>query len=473
MPALTWSTITAHYFHLVNTIVPGPQSWTFFIPHILLPASLLVSPHVLSHNALASLVFPVILGSTIHAVISMRGPDVISMDTLWWCFYFLVLKDPRKDFKRVVEKKGDSPAKSAGVKQGGNETLSKPKTVSNLEDWPYPSTFLSRLKWVFILISERPLTSWKTGRTSHDSNIPPLYIQRTRTRFVRDIMLILLPAVLIFMPLALRLHTLDSLIQPLERAGGPKSSIDDVLSYVQSHRFSVLRILHRFLPARLLRSLSVGMFLYSFLILHFLGVYLIPPFLSFLANPASGATHTWSTHLWPRPHFGPFSAVLDSGLRGLWGTWWHQQMRHAVSEPGRCLSDRIGLGRGIVRYGVICASAFLLSGITHMGLVPPDATDAWNLRLMIGAFFFAQPLGILMEVAVVEKILKRVEALVGETKLQRTIIRATRLCWVLLFMSFPLGFLERPFEQLGYWKIWPWYFLGGGVKSLLRGDWIP
>lgn len=458
MPFLDWNTITADYFKLVNDVVPGPQSWTFFVPHLLLPVSLLVPPQILSHNALAALSFPVILASTIHATIAMGGPDVISMDTLWWSFYFLVLKDPRRDFKRVVETKANDRGKSV--------------PDSKLLDWPYPSAFISRLKWTFTLLSERPLTSWKTGRTAHDASIPPLYVRRTRISFVRDIMLILIPAAFLIMPLALQLHALESLVLPSGRVDSVKGSDAEVIDYHLPQQLSVLRTLHAFFPAPLLRSLSTGMFLYSILILHFLGVYLIPPLLSFLANPASGASHTWSTHLWPRPHFGPFSAVLDSGLRGLWGTWWHQQMRHAVSEPGRWLSDRLGLGRGIVRYGMICGSAFLLSGITHMGLVPPHAPDAWRLRSLIGAFFFAQPVGILLEVVVVEKLLGKVETLLSGSSIRTAVMSMLRLGWVLLFMSVPLSFLAEPFEVLGYWKLWPWFFLGEGTKSVLRGDWI-
>lgn len=148
-------------------------------------------------------------------------------------------------------------------------------------------------------------------------------------------------------------------------------------------------------------------------------------------------------------------------------------MRHAVSEPGRWLSDKFGLRSGLVRYGIICTSAFVLSGVTHMGLVPPDLPAAWEMRLRIGAFFFIQPVGILLEVVIVERVLRRLEVGLKYRGMPTGVIRMLRLCWVLLFMSFPLTFLAAPFEALGYWSVWPPFFLHETAKSVLRGDWIP
>lgn len=470
---LEWSTIKADYFRLVNTVVPGPQSWTYFVPHILLPVSFLLPPHILSHDAQVTLIFPIILASTIHAVTAMKGPDVISMDTLWWSLYFLVLKNPRRDFQRVREQEGGPRSKLDEVDGVTTRPSSHVAEHGKLVDWPYPSFAISRLKWTLALLLERPLTSWKIGQVSHDARVSPPYIKQSRFKFVKDILSILVPALLLFMPLSLRIHAIEHQNELSVVPGLPRNSNFDTFPLSQAPAWSILRTLHQILPAGPLKSLNLGLFLYSFLVLGFLGVYLIPPLLSCLISPASGTTHTWSPHLWPRPHFGPFAAVLDTGLRGLWGSWWHQQMRHAVSEPGRWFSDRCGLRRGTLRYGIICTSAFLLSGITHMGLVPPDIEGAWRLRLLIGGFFFAQPLGILAEVMVIEKILRQVEATINHSRMRIMIVRTLRLCWVLLFMSLPLALLGEPFEELGYWNIWPPFVSNVGVKSVLIGEWIP
>jgi hypothetical protein len=474
LPNLDWDVVTTDYLHLVNTIVPGPQSWSYFIPQVLLPTSLLVPPRILSHHALATLVFPIILASTTHAVIAMRGPDVISMDTLWWSLYFLVLQDPRIDFKRVLyqDERDMKPTNDRDV-QDSIHSSGPPQTDSKLVDWPYPSTIMLRLKWTLTLLSERPFSCWKINRRSHDTRVSPPYISQTRSKFVKDIFIILLPAIFLLMPLALQLHTVEeNHHETYSGASNWKDYFAASLSWTLSPQSSIIHTLSNLLPAWITESLMMGLFLYSFLITLFLPGYLVPPLISFLINPSFGAAHTWSPHLWPRPHFGPFTAVLDSGLRGLWGTWWHQQMRHAVSEPGRWLSDFVGLKSGLVRYGIICMSAFTLSGITHMGLVPPDVTNAWELRFMIGAFFFMQPIGILAEVVVIERVLSYLETTLSATRLRTAIIQSLRLCWVLLFMSFPLRLLVMPFEDLGYWSIWPPSCFGESVSSVLRGDWM-
>lgn len=35
------------------------------------------------------------------------------------------------------------------------------------------------------------------------------------------------------------------------------------------------------------------------------------------------------------PIFGPFSAVLEDGLSGFWGQYWHQIFRIAFTSAGR------------------------------------------------------------------------------------------------------------------------------------------
>ena len=54
----TLAELTSFYNHLTLHIVAGPRSFSYFIPLLLLPISLLIPPPVLSHNALRSLILP-------------------------------------------------------------------------------------------------------------------------------------------------------------------------------------------------------------------------------------------------------------------------------------------------------------------------------------------------------------------------------------------------------------------------------
>jgi hypothetical protein len=164
----------------------------------------------------------------------------------------------------------------------------------------------------------------------------------------------------------------------------------------------------------------------------------------------------WSPHTW-RPHFGPFSAIARYGVRGFWGRWWHQQMRHIVAEPGRWLAAKLELGdtgwQKTVKYMLICVSAFALSGITHSGMVParPRFTkvDAGQLRLSLAGFFWVQPIGIAVELFLLEPTLRQ---LPSSMRLLPTMLR---LVWTAVFICCSSTLLVLPFGQLGYWNLIP------------------
>ena len=426
--------LIAAYFELVNTIVPGPQSLSYFVSPALLVIGLLIPPHVLSHNALACLFMPVVLVATIDGWRCMGGVDVVSVDTLWWCLLFLVFKDPKKDFRRVLE-------------DGSEEA--------------YPERGLwRRLQWVGILLSERPLTCWKIGEKRHDRKVLRPYIQQSREKSVWSIVRVLVPTLLMLMPLALQSKANDPFFQtagqPLSMPFAASSGTPQAIYYLQS-----------LIPPEILRPATQGLYTYCLMIVLFLPPFLLPVVLTYLF--ASPNAH-WSPHTWPRPHFGPISAVFDSGLRGLWGTWWHQQMRHAVSEPGRWLAKKLSLTKGgFARYASICVSAFLLSGVTHMGIVPPQPRyagvfDAWNLRLKVAGFFWVQPFGILLEVKMVDPALRCIR--------WRTLRRTLRVAWVLAFMGFAFILLLDPFMEMGCWRLWPPPITSPPIYGLLKGDWV-
>ncbi|KAI4265105.1 MAG: hypothetical protein LQ337_009012 [Flavoplaca oasis] len=111
----------------------------------------------------------------------------------------------------------------------------------------------------------------------------------------------------------------------------------------------------------------------------------------------------WSPHTWPL-FFGPFSSVYERGLRGVWGGWWHQTNRY-LAVPGRWVAERVGM-KGYGKYACEVVSAFGLSGVMHMGLVPPfplgTEVSAWEMRMCVAGFFWLQAVGIGGEVLVVD-----------------------------------------------------------------------
>jgi hypothetical protein len=163
------------------------------------------------------------------------------------------------------------------------------------------------------------------------------------------------------------------------------------------------------IPIPLLRNLAAlagiiaGLHLYT----AFLQLILVfvPPFPSLLGARAD---------LWQHPTlFGSFTSnVLDRGLPGFWGGWWHQTFRAGFVAPARWLlasrshgsrsrshSQRGGSGggAGVKRAVVLTGLAFLQSGLLHAagGYTSMRAgTVAWTPV----AFFMLQAVGVLVQV---------------------------------------------------------------------------
>ncbi|KAF2830112.1 hypothetical protein CC86DRAFT_180709 [Ophiobolus disseminans] len=435
------------YFELITTIVPGPASWSYLVPIILLPLGLLVPPTVLSHGQLCAVIVPINVAATMHAWLALGGNDVISTDSLYLTLFLYLFKDPRRDFRRIVRCQSRDSAEgletphSDGTKQNGE--ISGPKPIA-LEH--YPETFARRFTWVMILPQSRPLHDWIIGEPGHDRRMLRSFHHPTRFNFTIDLLSRLLPVLLLFLPLSKQLAARDPYFsEPRWPISGPYGSD-------RSDEGKMVTLLRDFLPAFVLRPMTMAMYAYSLL----LSLFLPPMLIVLFFNALHFIPDKWSPHTW-RPHFGPFSAIAVYGVRGFWGRWWHQQMRHIVSEPGRRLASKLALKdsgwQKTAKYMLICVSAFMLSGITHSGMVPPKprfaTVGAHELRLSLAGFFWVQPYGIAVELTLLEPVLRRLPPSMQELQ------APLRIAWTLVFMCFACTFLVLPFGQLRYWNIIP------------------
>lgn len=98
--------------------------------------------------------------------------------------------------------------------------------------------------------------------------------------------------------------------------------------------------------------------------------------------------------------FGPFfSPILDDGLAGVWGSWWHQLFRHGFISTARwillLLPGSWGTHPGIKRV-IYIVVAFSLSGFVH---ACGSYTQFTETRPLNGPFlfFFLQSMAILIE----------------------------------------------------------------------------
>jgi hypothetical protein len=444
------------YFELITTIIPGPASWSYLVPIVLLPLGLLVPPSVLSHGQLCAVILPISIVATIHAWQALGSNDVISTDTLYLTLFLYFFKDPRQDFRRVL-RTTDQQTKNGKVPDTSTSSINRNKTDEDVPSDPravafevYPQTFTGRLTWATLLPQSRPLHDWIIGEPGHDRRVLKPFQHPSRLEFMIEIMSRLSLVPLIFLPLSKQLTAHDPYFSD------PTWSIFGPYGVDQSNGGRIVTVLRNSIPAFILRPMAITMYAYSLL----LCLFLPPMLIVLLLNALRLISDTWSPHTW-RPHFGPFSAIARHGVRGFWGRWWHQQMRHIVAEPGRWVARKIGLKdegpQKTVKYMLICVSAFTLSGITHSGMVPPKpkwaTVDASELRTSLAGFFWVQPVGIAFELFLLEPALRRLPASIRHLQV------LLRVLWTVAFICFSCTFLVLPFGQLGYWNIVPSRYL--------------
>lgn len=458
MPLSTLTAASSFYTDIINHVVPGPNSVSYFVPFFLLIAAFCIDPFILSHGQLCLLFLPAIYAFQIHSWSLMHGVDVISVSLSLWTFVLLVCHDPRKNFRRIHLKRGDPPTKEPDeirlrdltdpTQQVNHSQRTKHETSYREE--PYPLSFPARLRWVLTLLPSLRLPSWLISLPSHDRTQPP--VGTTRAAFFRTALRSILEGYLI-----LDLTSLYTPYDPYFHHSGvavdapypqPSTTTPSIIITLWTAR----------IPPRLLRTTILAAQIYALIPRLFPHAGMVPLALDYF-NVISDA---WSPHTWP-PFFGSFRYVLSRGMRGLWGQWWHQTNRRLTSDPGVWLADQFGLKPGgSARYALLVISGFGFSGVMHMGLVPPfplhTSFSAMTMRLYVAGFFWAQIPGVFLELLVA----RCVENLVPGMSRGR-LAQVLTLAWVAAWLSITLPLLLIPLRELGYWTYHPM------PVSVLRG----
>ncbi|KAK0942504.1 hypothetical protein LTR29_005925 [Friedmanniomyces endolithicus] len=466
------------YHDLTHHIIPGPQSYSYFIPHLLLPLALLTPRSLLSRWQSIALFMPIIVATTLHAWWSMGGVDVISVDTLLHALLLLVLKDPWADFRFVsrarigkhddtrdmginadlpaVTSNGQVNEQTSPTQPNGHTKRQDPSSQTSLPlttEQPYPPTLRARLPWTGTLLVSLRLNNWKLNLPPHDRTQPPTPAFPTRRAFAAF-------ALLSFLRGYATLDLTRAYISHDPYFTTPSLAIGSPLPFTALQG----------IPPQLLRSMVVGAQAWALLGQLFYPVCLLPVGLHALGF----LPDDWSPHLWAA-YYGPPREIFLHGVRGFWGKYWHQTMRHSVSTPGHAVAEALGLrGGSWGKYVVVTAVAFGLSGVVHMGLVPPEPLQAtmrvgW-IRLCVAGFFWVQAVAIFCETLVA----RAAVAVYGLEYWQRgnglTIRLVVNGLWVVAWFTLSLPLLAEFARQLGYWTVWP---LPVSVwNGLTTGRWI-
>ncbi|KAI8954724.1 hypothetical protein F4801DRAFT_531311 [Xylaria longipes] len=166
-----------------------------------------------------------------------------------------------------------------------------------------------------------------------------------------------------------------------------------------------------------------------------------PPVLGFRAHP------------WHLPSMtGSFTEVMDRGLSGFWGTWWHQTFRVGFSAPTKWLlrndylpsSHRRGQGIGRMITPLVGAIiAFAQSGLVHAAgsYTSVPATHYWCPPL----FFALASLGTILQSVLSYFMVRRIE------KLPRWVRRIGNVAFVFLWLWATSWLLLDDFGRCGIW----------------------
>ncbi|MCJ1470274.1 hypothetical protein MMC07_008919 [Pseudocyphellaria aurata] len=428
------------YGHIITHLSPGPhpKNISYFLAVFLLPTALLIPPSALSHRQLCFLFLPLIWIFQVRAFSQMGCVDVLGVDLALWSYCLLAFRDPRRTFKRVRVRSNSSIAES-------DET--KKRQVWEEE---YPSDLWSRIPWVLTLMVSFRYTNWKIGEPSHDRQQPCKGL--TRQKYLKMVSISTLQHYLLLDVAAAYLQTDPYFFQPI--------SIDTPFNLSTTETPAAFAPL-KLLPPRLVRASIIAAQIYA-------AVNILFTLPALLAVALGVLPDEWSPHTWPM-FFGPFSAVSTKGIRGLWGRWWHQTNRHITSTPGRGLNNLLGISSSSnMGFAALVTSAFFFSGLTHIGLIPPQplATDVSvnEMRLHMGALFWVQILGFGIELVVIGLLGK------NTSRLPSWAARFLTLSWTAAWLCMTLPLVTLPFRGMKYWEAYPVPF--SPAQALLGKGWF-
>ncbi|KAK5174177.1 uncharacterized protein LTR77_001257 [Saxophila tyrrhenica] len=385
------------------------------------------------------------------------GPavDVISVDLLLWSFYFLCFKDVQNRFVYVV-KRGSTNGDDEQFSDAAKHKTDAQAAPSRIIEEQYPAKLSERLNWIGTLLVSIRMKHWKVGDASHDRRQPPELAFRSRSAF---------------MNLAIRSFVRGYLILDFTRA---YISYD---SYFTDANVSISSPLPSrtldFVPPQVFRSAILAAQAWAAIS----QLMYLPCLLPLGLNALGWLPDEWSPHHWA-PLFGPISVIAQRGVRGFWGEYWHQAMRIMSAGPGYAVVDVLGIAPGsFLRYAIVTSVAFFLSGVVHMGLVPPEplhAKESVNMiRLKVGTFFWLQPTAILAEVAVGKLMLAVCPPSVRQTSLPMVGRKVVNVAFFLAWATFCLPLLGDMARQIGYWHVWPVPLsLWRGIRAEGWSTWI-
>ena len=169
--------------------------------------------------------------------------------------------------------------------------------------------------------------------------------------------------------------------------------------------------------------------------------------------------------------FGSFWNVLDKGLAGWWGGWWHQTFRFGFESPSSRLLEMLGWQKNSAKANFLkLCVAFTLSGCLHACGSYTQLGDTRPLRGPF-TFFILQIFGVSFQLATTSLLTR-----IGVSKrCPKWLRRTVNFTYVHVWLYYTAPLLVDDFARGGIWLFEPlplslWRGLGYGAKE---DGWFP
>lgn len=174
---------------------------------------------------------------------------------------------------------------------------------------------------------------------------------------------------------------------------------------------------------------------------------------------------------WAYPDvWGSFGKVLDHGLIGFWGSWWHQAFRYAFESNANALANALGLDEKSQLSKVArLVFAFGFSGFMHAS---GSYASLRRSRPFSGAFLFflLQPFGIMLQTTTSRSLRRFADT----ARLPKLVRQLSTLMLTYLWLHFTAPLVCDDFAMTGIWMIEPLPispFRGLGLGDAQDGWW--
>ncbi|KKK16660.1 hypothetical protein ARAM_005764 [Aspergillus rambellii] len=380
---------------------------------IVLPIAALLVPHKKGGYYVRSLLFvaTLSLGADILRSRRMRlGANgyMVGLIVIWWfvwCATLLFFNDPEHNFQRIERARhtsGKTPhgqGNGVAIQEGNQGPNPGNMTAETLVWQPYPQTFPHRLNWVLGLVFNMrgpewnwriscldPLPSHLVDSARHASHRqhkqPPFPRAKSRvrtalTRFIISYLCIdLLKLIMIRDP-----WFFNAVPTP---PPFPFNHLSETPGLVRVYRL-LLSGTGIFLALQFVTALNP---------LFFLGLSLAFP----TASRALTSVPLDAPWLYAPP-FGSLAAILEHGLAGVWGRWWHQIFRFGFTSTAKWIISFLPshlAARRRMRRTIMTLVAFGISGLMHSA---GSYTQLGDTQPVSGTFLFflLQAVGIFVQ----------------------------------------------------------------------------